>query len=63
MATGGRLLTGSDPVSDHVSHVSHHVFPATRKQFAIEHLKLRDSQYENIVWDERYSGNISYEVS
>ena len=55
---------GSEPVSDQLlSHVSHHVFPTTRKKFAIEHLKLRDSQYENIVWDERYSGNISYEVS
>ena len=64
MATGGRLLTGGDPVTDQLlSHVSHHVFPVTRKQFAIEHLKLRDSQYENIVWDERSSGNISYEVS
>ena len=55
---------GSDPVRDQLlSHVSHHVFPAKRKQFAIERLKLRDSQYENIVWDERYSGNINYEVN
>ena len=60
MATEAKL-TGSNDLTDRLlSHVSHHVFPATRKQFAIEHLKLRDSQYENIVWD---SGNISYEVS
>ena len=45
----------SEPVSDQLlSHMSHHVFPATRKQFAIEHLKLQDCQYENIEWDERY---------
>ena len=49
MATGRDVLIGSDPVTDQlISHVSHHVVGAVRKQFTTGPLGLRDEQYDNM---------------
>ena len=59
-----KKLTGSEPVTDALlTHISGHVFPAARKQFALRHLKLEDAQYDNIEHEARYSGRTNYEVN
>ena len=64
MATGGRLLSGSDTVTDQLlSHVSRHVFPDKRKEFALQQLNFGDAEYQNTVADAESSQLKNYEVS
>ena len=64
MATGRDVLIGSDPVTDQlISHVSHHVVGAVRKQFATGPLGLRDEQYDNIEEEHSNPERRNQEVS
>ena len=67
MATGEnrrKLYTGNDTVHDKLlSHVANHVIPTDRKQFALQHLRMSDTKYEEIEHDNRgKSKAISFEV-
>ena len=64
MATGGGLLTGTDPVTDELlTHVSSHVISETRTDFAIKVLGLRKTQYGHIEEDKQYASQRNIEVS
>ena len=68
MATGEnrrKLYTGNDTVHDKLlSHVANHVIPTDRKQFALQHLRMSDTKYEEIEHDNRgKSKAISFEVT
>ena len=60
MATGENkrnLYTGDDTVHDKLlSHMASHVIPADRKQFALQHLRMTDTKYEEIEHDKK--GNL-----
>ena len=60
-----KLYAGSDPVEDMLlSHVSHHVIPTDRKQFALQCLRMPDGKYESIETDNRGNSKaVSLEVS
>ena len=67
MATGEnrrKLYTGNDTVHDKLlSHVANHVIPTDRKQFALQHLRMSDTKYEELEHDNRgKSKAISFEV-
>ena len=68
MATGEnrrKLYTGNDTVHDKLlSHVANHVIPTDREQFALQHLRMSDTKYEEIEHDNRgKSKAISFEVT
>ena len=59
-----KMFTGDDAVhAKLLSHVASHVIPTDRKQFALQHLRMSDTKYEEIEHDNRGNSKaISFEV-
>ena len=63
--SGRKFYSGNDTVYDKLlSHVASYVIPTDRKQFALQHLRMSDTKYEEIEHDNRGNSKaISFEVN
>ena len=58
-----RKLEGDDQVAEFLlSHVSDHIYPSKRREFAIKHLRISEPQYEMIKEDHCYAKERNLEV-